>query len=537
MSTTGVLSSPGLHRRLKEGFNALGDTLAVTLGPRGRHVLIQSATTGKPEMFSDGATIARRMIEMPGRAQNVGLMMMRNLIWETHLQAGDGTATAAVLAQAIYNEAYKLRAAGANVMDLRRGIERATETVAETLRAMARPVTGEDELAQIALTITGEPKLSRVLGEMFDILGEDAHITVEHYLSPIIDREYHQGGHWRGRLASPHFGTEPGGNRAVLAACAVILFDGSVTDVDDALAVLECAAQIEPKRVVIVARSIRGAALNALITAQQSRRIELIAAEVQEVGQAGTDDLEDLAALTGAKLLSREAGSPLTALTARDLGRALRVEADQKSLVVVGQFEHAQRVRDRIAVLRARRDRLNAASSDKAAAGLGQRIARLSGSAGTLKVGALSEPERDVLRQKTETCIAVLPSAMRGGILPGGGVAYLNCIARLKALEAKPEERWGISAVARALEAPFKRIVRNSGNEAPDAALQSARACGESFGFDALSGQIADMTQAGVCDSADVLITAFRTAASGAMMALTIDSVVLSRNPKTSATP
>lgn len=537
MSTIGVFKSPSLHRHLKDGFNALGDILAVTLGPTGRHVLIENSATSKPEMFSDGATIARRIIEVPGRAQNVGLMMMRNLIWETHLQAGDGTATAAVLAQAIYNEAYKLRAAGANVMDLRRGIERAAEKVTAALLEMARPIRGEDELAQLALTISGEPKLSRILGEMFDILGEDGHITIENYLTPTIDRDYHQGGHWKGRLVSPHFISEPGSKRAVIADCAVILFDGTVSEVDDIRAVLEVITQMKPMRAAVVARSIRGAALNALILAHQSQKVEIIAAELQEVGQAGTDDFEDLAALTGAKVFCREAGNLLPSIRIGDLGRALRVEADHKSLVFVGQFDHAQTVRDRIAMLQARRDRLPDQPAIRPSDALSLRIARLSGCAGTLKIGALTEPERNILRQKAETCIRVLPAAIRHGILPGGGAAYLRCIPCLKELEAADEETWGISIIARALEAPFKRIVHNAGSDSPSAMLRIAQAQGENFGFDTVTEQTVDMTEAGIWDAADVLVTAFQTAASGAMMALTVDSVVFGRHPKTSSRP
>ena len=537
MSNIGVLASSNLHRGLKDGFNTLGDILTVTLGPTGRHVLIENSATSKPEIFHDGATIARRIIEVPGRAQNVGLMMMRNLIWETHLQVGDGTAVAAVLAQAIYNEAYKVRASGANVMDLRRGIEQATEKVIATLLKLAQPIRGEDELAQLALTITGEPELSQILGEMFDILGEDAHITIENYLTPTIDRDYHQGGHWKGRLASPYFISEAGTKHAVLADCAVILFDGIISELDDVRSILEIVAQVKPMRASVIARSIRGAALNTLIAAHQSHKIEIIAAELQEVGQAGTDDLEDLAALTGAKLFSREAGNPLTSLKMADIGKALRVEADQKSLVFVGQFDRARTVRDRIAALQARRERLSDKQSIPAPDSLGLRIARLSGNAGTLKIGALTELERDLLRQKAETCIRVLPSAMRHGILPGGGVAYLNCVSCLDKLTEEREEAWGVSIIARALEAPFKRIVRNSGNNTPAATLRTAQSQGENFGFDAITGQIVDMTEAGIWDAADVLITALRTAASGAMMALTIDSVVLGRHPQTSSHP
>ncbi|MFN8448799.1 MAG: TCP-1/cpn60 chaperonin family protein [Anaerolineae bacterium] len=392
MATIGVLKSPSLHRHLKDGFNALGDILAVTLGPTGRHVLIENSATGKPEMFSDGATIARRIIEVPGRAQNVGLMMMRNLIWETHLQAGDGTAIAAVLAQAIYNEAYKLRAAGANVMDLRQGVDRATDTVIAALQEMARPVCGEDDLARLALTITGEPKLSRILGEMFDILGENAHISIESYLTATTDRDYHQGdtgrGGWRRRISSARAEQK----RAVLADCPVVLFDGVVSEVEDVRAILESVMQAKPMRAAIIARGIRGAALNALIIAHQSRKIELIAAELQEVGQTGTDDLEDLAALTGAKLFSREAGHPLTSIRPSDLGRALRVEADQKSLVFVGRFDYAPAVQERITSLQARRDRLADKPAVPAPDSLGQRIARLSAARG--RSGSARLPSR-----------------------------------------------------------------------------------------------------------------------------------------------
>jgi chaperonin GroEL len=536
MTTIGVQTSPAMHRRLKDGFNTLANLLAVTLGPAGRNVLIENSATAKPELFGDGATIARRMIEVPGRTRNIGLMMMRNLIWETHLQTGDGTALAAVLAQAIYNEAYKLRAAGANVMDLRRGIERATEVVCAALYECARPVTSEAELTQLAMTITGEPKLSRILGEMFDILGADAHITIENYLTPTVEREYHQGGHWKGRLASPHFVSEPGSKRAILADCRIVLFDGVLSDVEDVRALLEAAAQVTPPRVAVVARAIRGAALNTLVMAQGSKKVEIIAAELQEVGRDASDDLEDLAALTGAKLFSVEAGYPLSKLQAPDFGRAMRVEADQKSLVVVGSFAHAPSVRERIALLQARRERLVEKHLDGADV-LNMRIARLSGSAGTLKIGALTEPERDILKQKAEKCLRVLPSALRHGMLPGGGVAYLNCIARLNALDACDEEAWGIKLIARALEATFKRIVANAGGSAPSAILPEARRSGDCFGFDALSGRVVDLTQAGIWDAAEVLATAFRSAASGAMMALTIDAVVLNSRPPSSTEP
>ena len=537
MPKMGVLTSPNTHKHLKEGFNTLGELLAVTLGPAGRHVLIENSATSKPELFSDGATIARRIIEVQGRAQNIGLMMMRNLIWETHLQAGDGTALAAVLAQAIYNEAYKFRAAGANVMDLRRGIEQASDQVIATLLELAQPATSEKELAQLALTITGEAKLSRILGEMFDILGADAHIAIENYLTSTIEREYHQGGRWKGRLASTQFITESAAKCAVLADCAVILFDGSLSEVEDVRSILEIAGQVKPLRVTIVARSIRGAALNLLVLAQQSKKIGIIAAELESVGQAGTDDLEDLAALTGAKLFCREAGNPLTSIQTDDLGSVLRVEADHKSLAFVGAFEQAQAVHDRIGMLQGRRERLPDKTPASALDLLGMRIARLSGCAGTLKIGAATGPERDILRQKAENCIRVLPLAMRHGILPGGGVAYLNCISHLEQLEAQGEEAWGIAIIARALESPFKRIVRNSGNDTPVAALRDAQLRGENFGFDALRESIVDMTEVGIWDAADVLISAFRTAASGAIMALTINAVVLGRHPQTSVNP
>jgi chaperonin GroEL len=537
MSKIGVLKSPALHRNLKAGFNALADTLSVTLGPAGRHVLIENSATSKPEIYSDGATIARRIIEVPGRAQNIGLMMMRNLVWETHLQAGDGTAIAAVLAQSIYNEAYKLRAAGANVADLRRGIERATEKVSSALLEGAKPIRSEDELAQFAFSITGEPELSRILGEMFDVLGENAHITIENYLTPTIDREYHQGGYWRGRLASPHFISESSTKRAILSECPVILFDGILSEVGDVQAIFETVTQVKPLRVVIIARTIRGEALNALITAHHSRKIEIIAAELQEVGQAGTDDFDDLAALTGGTVFSTAAGIPLTSCQFADLGWAMRVEADQKSLVFVGRSDQIQALQERINALQARKINQSDKQVIPVPDSLGLRIARLSGSAGTLRLGASTEAERNILRQKAETCVRVLPAAMRHGILPGGGVAYLNCIPCLDTIAGHQDEAWGVSIISRALEAPFKRIVCNSGHDAPEAVLQTSRRQGKNFGFDTNTNQISDLTEVGIWDAADVLITALQTASSGAVMALTIDSVVLGRHRQISRSP
>ncbi|HIQ05800.1 MAG TPA: chaperonin GroEL [Anaerolineae bacterium] len=537
MPKPAVLQNPDASASLKRGFDTLAELLALTLGPTQGMIVSEPVTGSRPELLSDAATIARRIVALPRRDEDVGAMLLRNLVWRMHLRVGDGTATTAVLAQAILDQAHRYRAAGANPMALRRGIDQAALAALDALTQMARAVEDEEDLIAVAQTITADPDLSLILGEMFDILGPDAYITIEDYVAPYLEREYQEGGRWAGRLASPYFITDPATRRAVLPACHIVLCEDTISELEDLQPLLEIIARIEPCHVAIIAHEVRGMALSTLVVNHQRNNIRALAVSLRRPETQRKADFDDLAVLTGAQILSPARGRSLRNIMAADLGTARRVEASADELIVVGDQRHAAAVRQQIATLRAQLEAQSEDEEEEVWDELRFRLARLAGHIATLKIGASTKAEREVMRQKAEKALRALPLALREGVVPGGGVAYLNCIPTVRQVEAEGDEAWGVAILARALEEPFRRIVHNAGIDAPGAVLAQARRYGDAFGYDALKGEIVQMEQAGILDAAGVLRRALQVAVSGAVMALTTEAIVLKRRPETSLEP
>ncbi len=544
----GVLPAPEAGRRLKRGFDQLARVLAVTLGPAQGNVLsYQPASRDEIEMLSDAATIARRVLQFPDRGEDVGAMLLRNLVWRVHTRVGDGCAATAVLAQSLLDQAHRAVAAGANPMVLRRGIDAAAQAALSALAAQAQPVTTEDDLIRVAHAITGDPDLSLVLGEMFHILGPEAHIDIKDYLAPYIEREYLEGGRWQGQLASPYLITDAVRRRAVVKSLQgdrqipVVLIAGTLTTLDDLRPILACLSQLNSRKLVVIAEKITGVARQALVANHRQEKLYVVAAELKRAGDKLTADFEDLATLTGATIIGNIAGPPLQHLRPAYFGSAQRVEATADDLIVVGDRRHHSAVRARIATLRAHLEALPAAGGkdeDRAREELQFRLARLAGQIGTLKIGAFTKTERKVKHQHAEKALRALPSALRKGVVPGGGVGYLNCIPAVDSVDvASDEAAWGQRIVARALEAPFRQIVHNVGKTEPSMALYEVRRRGPDFGYDAIADQVVAMREAGILDAVGVLHTALATAVSGAMMALTTEVTVLKRRPRTSLEP
>ena len=530
-----VLHNQHAARSLKRGFDKVADLLALTLGPTGGHVVSAHNIDGRPEILTDAATIARRILQLPDRAEDVGAMLARNLAWRMQTRAGDGSATAAVLAQALLDEGHRLAAVGANVVALRRGIDRGARAALAALQAQARPVVNQDDLTLIAYGVTFDADLSRVLGEMVYRLGADGYITVEDYVAPYLAREYLDGGRWAGRYASPYFITDVAAQRAVLDGCQVALAAMTVERADDVQPLLELAARLEGQPLVLMAESIQGAALAALVLNHQRGAARLLGINLSNPPARRLADFEDLAVLTGATVLSPDVGRPLSRVTGRDLGAARQVSASADEVIVVGDGGQAARIQQQVAVLQTRAARLPETDDERAF--LRQRQARLAGQTGTLKIGAYTEAERAIIRQRAEKGLRTLPLALREGVAWGGGVAYLNCIPAVQAVAAEGDEAWGVAMVARALEAPFRRIARNAGVAAPAAVLAEAQRRGSEFGYHAEIDEVVSFEEEGIYDAVGVLRQALETAVSGTVMALTIDTVVLHRTPKTELEP
>jgi chaperonin GroEL len=522
---------------LKQGFDQMAELLALTLGPTQGNILSER-DTGAPEWLGDSATIARRILEFPDQAANVGAMLMRSLAWRTHLRAGDGVATTAVLAQAILREAFRYAQAGGNVMLMKRGLDQAARVALTELTAQARPVTGEEALTQVAQAITAEPKLSLILGEMFDVLGAEAHITIEDYVAPYLERAYYEGGRWKARLESPYFMTDQAGKRAIQTDCQVVLFAGRLETLEDIQPVLELLAKHKKRQLLLVTYEVKGAALGTLVANHQKETFKIIAISLQRPGNRRADDFADLALMTGANLLEVGIGQTLSDLTIADVGFARRVVASNKELVISGGGGAAAARRETIQQLQGFMSRLPE-TDEQERDEVQLRLARLSGGIGVLKVGAYSKLERQNLHQHAEKATRSLRLAMREGVAPGGGVAYLNTIPAVEALIATLEgdEQHGARILARALEEPFRRIVQNRGLTSPSVALANVRRMGAEYVYDAIADRVVPWSEDGLLDPAGTLRIALETGVSGAMLALTTGVLVLHRKPEQSLEP
>jgi chaperonin GroEL len=512
--------------------------LAVTLGPT--HGVVFNSTVLKPipEPITDAATIARRITALPDRAQDVGAMLLRSLVWRVHQRIGDGTATTAVLAQSILEQANRYVAAGANPVRIQAGIQKATLFAIATLQDMAFPVTCQEQLASIAYCATREPELSYILGEMFNLLGEHAHVEIEKYMAPYLEREYIDGGQWLAKLSSPHLISAIGDGKAVSRDCNVVLFNGNLTSAEDVLPLIKILSQSEQKNLLLAAQKISDAALNTLVATyvQNKQKLQIVLVDMVQAGEKALDDLQDLSLLTGAKLFNPVAGDQLAAIKPADMGNAQRVEANTEYLRVSGVNVDPALVSKQINALQKYLRSLD--FDDSQIAELKLRLGRLSGSMGILKIGAHTQNERDVLQQKAQQGVYALQAALDSGILPGGGTAYLHCISPVEELaSADEDECMGYRAVARALRRPFEQLLQNAGESNSGRFAHEIMAVTPGLVYDILERKTRPATESGVLDAVQTLIVALETASSGAQMALSTDVLVLRRKPKISYKP
>jgi len=531
MPTPAIMMHDQAHARIIAGFNTLADLLAVTLGPNHQLVLAQNGKSGF-EILSDAGTIARRFLGVPDRAANTGAMLLRNLVWRVQTTVGDGCATSAVLAQALLSAAYQPIAAGAHVLEICAGIDQAVETTITTLLAMARPVQDDLDLLRVAMTASDDVGLSTILAEIYGRLGADAAISIEEYVATYVDREYLHGGVWKGRLASWGLATSIDQRTAERPGGVVALYEGTIEQLDQIMPLLEHVVVLK-QPLILIANRITGAALHTLVLNQQRGQLPTVAVELRSFGTDNSQDFLDLAALTGARLLTEAAGDQLRSSSIADLGYSTYVRASYEDLVIAGNPDQAQHDQ-RLHMLRAQ---LNKATSLEIANGLQARIGRLVGACAVLKIGANTESERAVRRQQAERAIRAIRSALRHGLVPGGGIAYLACLPALQELELVGDQAAGRDAVAEALAALFYQILINAGEREPTVRLAEILRHDGVIGYDVIRGQPVDAWAEGILDGAWVLIEALRAAWSGVRMALTTDVIVLKQRPTISMEP
>ncbi len=562
-----VVEQPNTTKHLTKGINALADLLAPTLGPIGGVVANQRDFQRKPELLDDSATAVRRILNLGDPRADVGAMMMRSMVWRVVQRAGDGGATAAVLTRAIYHEAVRMIAGGANAMQLAKGVNLGVDATVKALQAQARSVKYENDLANVALTVIRDPSLAAVLGEMSYLLGPDAHVTIEKFVAPYLQQFYHAGATVRAQIASMYLYTDAAIKSSLAAQGGLVLIDGKLDKADEAIAVLQAASEAGVKSLTIVAGQFSDAVIGLLVAnsrqgdmakraaarhskkgndkdnskkngkekEEESKKPIIIAAKPKDVGDARRAVFDDLALLTGGEVLGRAWSRSVSQIRASDIGRTQRSEISNELMMITPEEQNGVAVQTRCAELRSQLTNLHL--DDEGRPLVVQRLAWLNGGMGVLKIGTESKLDREVRAQNAERTLKVLSAAQHTGMVPGGGAAYFHAIPALDAIEATEDIRFGVQLVQRALKAPLRQILDNSHLPSSSVVMDQIRQAGPTATYDVMNAKVIDAYEGGVLDVAGVLTTVLQTAASAALMALTTDTIVYHKNPKQATNP
>jgi chaperonin GroEL len=533
-----VVFQPAAYRGMQQGINQIADALRPTLGPFPRTVAIEQSSRDKaPELLDDGGVIARRIIELPDRDEDVGAMFLRHVLWRLHEKVGDGTATAAVLFQSVYNQGVHYVVSGGNAMALRHYLEKGMGVVLDKLTAMAVHLEGKEKFAQMAETICHDLPLAKMLGEIFDIIGEYGQLEVRSGRSRELEREYVEGMYWKGGVLSRQMITDHTSLRTEMENAAILISDLDIENPRQLLPVIEAAMQAEIHSLLIIAGKLSDSAIALLLTAsREPAKFQAIA--VQTPGMTTGDQaasLEDLAVLTGGYLRAKAAGYTLSGVKVQHLGRARRVWADRTYFGIVGGKGDPRALRQHIVNLRAAFGRADDPDVRKK---LQERIGKLMGGSAVLWVGGATELEINVRKEQAQRASDALRGAITDGVVPGGGVSLLACRPALRERldrSADPDERAAYRILIKALEEPIRTILTNAGYDASEVMAEVKRA-DAGYGFNVRSGQIVDMAKAGINDAASVQKAVVHSAVASAALALTIDVLVHRKTPRESLT-
>jgi chaperonin GroEL len=505
---------------LQRGVDKLANTVKVTLGPRGRNVVLDKKF-GSPTITNDGVTIAKE-IELADPYENMGAQLLKEVATKTQDVAGDGTTTATVLGQAIVNLGLRHVTAGANPMILKRGIDRAVQAVVADLKKQSKPIKTPAEIAQVAtISANNDAEIGQLIADAMDKVGKDGVITIEEAKSLDTSLETVEGMQFDRGYISPYFVTDPERMETVLEDALLLIHDKKISSIKDILPILEKVTQIG-KPLLIVAEEIEGEALATLVVNKLRGILAVAAVKAPGFGDRRRAMLEDIAILTGGRLVTEEAGLKLENAVLSDLGRAKRIVVDKDNTTVVEGGGKKTEIKARVEQIRRE---IEESTSDYDKEKLQERLAKIVGGVAVVHVGAATETELKEKKARVEDALAATKSAVEEGIVPGGGVALLRAQAGLSKLEAKGDEKVGIEIVAHALEAPLRMIATNAGAEG-SVIVERVKAMKGPMGYNAAKGDFEDLIAAGIVDPTKVARSALQNAASIASLLLTTEAVI-----------
>ena len=507
------------------GINQLADAVKITLGPKGRNVVIDKKF-GSPTITKDGVTVAKE-IELKDALENMGAQMVREVASKTSDVAGDGTTTATVLAQAIFREGVKTVAAGANPMALKRGIDKAVEHAVGEIKRLSKPVKG-DMIAQVGtVSANGDQTIGNIIAEAMNKVGKDGVITVEESKTMETSLDVVEGMQFDRGYLSPYFVTDPDRMEATLENPLILIHEKKISSMKDLLPLLEQVAKMG-KPMLIIAEDVEGEALATLVVNKLRGTLNIAAVKAPGFGDRRKAMLEDIAIMTGGKVISEDLGIKLENVKLEDLGRAKKVTIDKDNTTVVDGAGKESDMQGRVKTLRAQ---IEDTTSDYDREKLQERLAKLIGGVAVIKVGAATETEMKEKKARVEDAMHATRAAVEEGIVPGGGVSLVRAAKALEKFQASddngdPDEQIGVNIVRRALEEPLRQIVQNAGKEGAVVVERVRGEKNENFGFNAASEEYEDLVKAGVIDPAKVTRTALQNAASIAGLMLTTEAMV-----------
>ncbi len=520
MAAKQIVYSESSRQAILRGVNQLADAVKVTLGPKGRNVVLEKKFGG-PTITKDGVTVAKE-IELKDPLENMGAQMVREVASKTSDVAGDGTTTATILAQSIFREGVKAVAAGANPMALKRGIEKAVEVVVEEIKKLSKPVSG-DMIAQVAaISANGDMNIGRIIADAMKKVGKDGVITVEEAKTMHTELDTVEGMQFDRGYLSPYFITDPDRMECVLEDPYILIHEKKISNMKDLLPLLEQIAR-SGKPLLVVAEEVEGEALATLVVNKLRGTLNACAVKAPGFGDRRKAMLEDIAILTGGKAIMEETGIKLEGVRLDDLGRAKRVTVDKDNTTIVDGAGSQKAIEGRIKQLRAQ---IEETTSDYDREKLQERLAKLAGGVAVIRVGAATETEMKEKKARVEDALHATRAAVEEGIVPGGGVALLRGATALESLKVSGDEQIGVDIVKRACEEPLRQIVGNAGFEGAIAVERIRGNDNLNFGFNAESCVYEDLVAAGVIDPTKVARTALQNAASIAALMLTTEAMV-----------